>query len=162
MYGYDHPGDPIGPEPSQQAPDQRAAWHQAFLALGPAAGHDIRAMPDGRLWLLRDTYAAQTAWAPRYVGKELRLSRLGAFDAALGAVRADAEADDACKTGDHGRAVRHEHLAASYRAMRDHYRQQAQALALTMADRQEWEQATAGSRRLAIAADAELRRRHPH
>jgi hypothetical protein len=31
-----------------------------------------------------------------------------------------------------------------------------------MAGRQEWEQATAGSRRLAIAGDAELRRRHPH
>ena len=31
-----------------------------------------------------------------------------------------------------------------------------------MAGRQEWEQATAGSRRLAIAADTELRRRHPH
>jgi hypothetical protein len=31
-----------------------------------------------------------------------------------------------------------------------------------MADRREWEQATARSRRLAIAADAELRRRHPH
>ena len=30
-----------------------------------------------------------------------------------------------------------------------------------MADRQQWEHATAGSRRLAIAADAELRRRHP-
>jgi len=30
-----------------------------------------------------------------------------------------------------------------------------------MADRQEWEQATAGARRLAIAADTELRRRHP-
>ena len=30
-----------------------------------------------------------------------------------------------------------------------------------MADRQEWEQATARSRHLAIAADAELRRRHP-
>ncbi|HEX2744717.1 MAG TPA: hypothetical protein VHN16_09990 [Streptosporangiaceae bacterium] len=30
-----------------------------------------------------------------------------------------------------------------------------------MADRQEWEHATADSRRLAIAADAELRRRHP-
>ena len=46
MYGYGHPGDPIGPEPSQQAPDQRAAWYQAFLALGPAAGPDVRAMPD--------------------------------------------------------------------------------------------------------------------
>lgn len=30
-----------------------------------------------------------------------------------------------------------------------------------MADRQEWEQATTASRHLAIAADAELRRRHP-
>ena len=161
MYGYDHPGDPIGPEPSHQAPDQRAAWHQALLALGPAAGTDVRAMPDGRLWLLRDSYAAQTAWAPRHVGKQLRLSRLGAFDAALGAIRADAEAGAAGKTGDHDRAARHEHLAASYRAMRDHYYQQQQAFAQAMADRQEWDQATAGPRRLAIAADAELRRRHP-
>jgi TrwC relaxase/AAA domain len=162
MYGYHHPGDPIGPEPSHHAPDQRAAWHQAYIALGPAAGPDVRAMPDGRLWLLRDTYATQTAWAPHHVGKELRLSRLGAFDAALGAIRGDAEAQAARKAGDHDRAARHEHLAASYRAMRDHYQQQEQAHAETMADRQEWEQATAGSRRLTIAADAELRRRRPH
>ena len=162
MYGYDHPGDPIGPEPSHQTPDQRAAWHQAFAALSPTSQPDVRAMPDGRLWLLRDSYAAQTNWAPRHVGKELRLSRLGAFDAALGVIRADAEADTARKTGDHDRAVRHEHLAASYRAMRDHYQQQEQALARAMTDRQEWEQATARSRRLAIAADTELRRRHPY
>jgi len=162
MYGYDHPGDPIGPEPSHQAPDQRAAWHQAYVALGPASQPDIRAMPDGRLWLVRDSYAAQTAWAPRHVGKELRLSRLGAFDAALGAIRADAEADAARKTGDHDRAARHEHLAASYRALRYHYQQHEQALAQAMTDRQAWEHATAGSRQLAIAADAELRRRHPN
>ena len=118
-------------------------------------------MPDGRLWLLRDSYAAETAWAPRHVGKELRLARLGAFDATLGAMRADAEAKAARKTGDHDRAARHEHLAASYRAMRDHYQQQGQALAQAMADRREWEQATAHSRRLAIDADAELRRRYP-
>ena len=162
MYGYDHPDDPIGPEPSHQAPDQRAAWHQAFAALSPAGQPDVRAMPDGQLWLARDTYAAQTAWAPRHVGKELRLSRLGAFDAALAAIRADAETAAARKAGDHDRAARHEHLAASYRALRDHYQQQEQALAQAMAARQEWEHATAGSRRLAIAADAELRRRHPH
>jgi hypothetical protein len=118
-------------------------------------------MPDGRLWLARDSYAAQTAWSPRHVGKELRLSRLGAFDAALGVIRADAEADAARKTGDHDRAARHEQLAASYRLLRDHYQQQEQGFAQTMTDRQEWEQATAGSRRLAIAADTELRRRHP-
>ncbi len=91
MYGYDHPDDPIGPEPAREAPDQRAGWHQAFAALGPAGRPDIRAMPNGQLWLARDTYAAETAWAPRHVGKELRLSRLGAFDAALAAIRADAE-----------------------------------------------------------------------
>ena len=52
-------------------------------------------------------------------------------------------------------------MAASYRALRDHYQQREQALDHTMAGRQEWEQATAGSRLLAIAADAELRRRYP-
>jgi hypothetical protein len=162
MYGYNHPGDPIGPEPSHQAPDQRAAWHQAFAALSPASQPDVRAMSDGRLWLLRDSYAAQTAWAPRHVGKELRLARLGAFDAALGVIRADAEAEAARKTGDHGRAARHECLAASYRAMRDHYQQQEQGFAQAMIDRQEWDHATAGSRHLAIAADTELHRRHPY
>ena len=59
------------------------------------------------------------------------------------------------------RAERHEELAASYRAMADCYRQQETIFAQTMADRLEWEHATAHSRRLAIAADAELRRRHP-
>jgi hypothetical protein len=97
-----------------------------------------------------------------YTEAVLRLARLGAFDATLGVIRAEAEADAARKTGDHDRAARHEHLAASYWALRDHYQQQEQGLARAMTDRQEWEQATAGSRRLAIAADTELRRRHPH
>ena len=106
-------------------------------------------MPDGRLWLIRDSYAAETAWAPRHVGKELRLSRLGAFDAGLGAIRADAEAEAARKAGDHARARRHETLAASYRALRDHYQQREHTLAQAAADRQEWEHATARTRHLA-------------
>jgi len=81
MYSYGHPRDPIGPEPSRETPDRRAAWHEAFLALGPVDQPDVRAMPDGRLWLLRDAYTAETAWAPPYAGKELRLSRIGAADA---------------------------------------------------------------------------------
>jgi hypothetical protein len=161
IYGYDHPDDPIGPEPARQTPDQRAAWHQAFAALGPTGQPDFRALPDGQLWLARDTYAAETAWAPRHTGKELRLSRLGAFDAALAAIRADAETAAARKAGDHDRAGRHETLAASYRALRDHYREREQDLTQDIAARQEWEHATERSRRLAMAADAELRRRHP-
>ncbi len=45
--------------------------------------------------------------------------------------------------------------------MADCYRQQETIFAQTMTDRREWEHATAHSLRLAIAADAELRRRHP-
>ena len=161
MYGHEHPDDPIGPEPVWEAPDQRAAWHEALAVLSPAGQPAVRSMPDGRLWLLRDAYAAETAWAPHHVGKELRLARLGAFDAGLGAIRADAEAETARKVGDQDRAGRHETLAASYRTLRDLYQQREHTLAQTMAGREEWEHATARSRHLAIAADAELRRRHP-
>jgi hypothetical protein len=45
--------------------------------------------------------------------------------------------------------------------MRDRYRELEDSFAKTMDDRREWEQATQHSRRLAIVADAELRRRHP-
>jgi hypothetical protein len=137
MYGYQHPADPIGPEPSHDSPDQRAAWHEAFLALGPANGPDVRAMPDGRLWLIRDTYAAETAWAPQHAGKELCLVRLGAANAELDATRAGAEAGAARNQGDHDRAGRHEFWAASYQAMRDRYRAQEQIFAQTMNDRHE-------------------------
>ena len=160
-YGYTHPGDPIGPEPSHQTPGQRAAWHQAFAALAPVAGPDVRSMPDGRLWMLRDAHTTETSWAPRHVGKDLRLARLAAFDAALGAIRAGAEAEAAGKDGDQARAERHAELAASYQALRDHYQQREQVLSQAMADRNEWERVTARTRHLAIAADAELRRRHP-
>jgi TrwC relaxase/AAA domain len=161
MYGYEHPDDPIGPEPGHHVPEQRAAWYEAFLAIGPVDGPDVRAMADGRLWLIRDTYAAETAWAPRHVGRELRLVRLGAANADQGAIRAAAEADACRKADDHDRARRHESLAVSYRAMRDRYRQQEMIFAQTMTDRLQWEHAAAPTRHMAIAADAELRRRHP-
>ena len=161
MYGYDHPDDPIGPEPTRDTPDQRAVWHEAFLALGPTGQPDVRAMWDGRLWLIRDTYAAETAWAPRHVGRELRMARLGAINANQSVIRATAEADAARKATYHAGAERHEELAASYRAMADCYQWQETIFAQTMADRLEWEHATSYSRRLAIAADAEVRRRHP-
>ena len=151
MYGYQHPSDPIGPEPSYNSPDQRAAWHEAFLALGPADGPDVHTMPDGRLWLVRDTYTAETCWAPQHVGKELRLVRLGAANAELDAIRAGAEADAARKAGDDERAGRHEFWAASYRAMRDRYQAQEQIFATTMAERAEWEHTTEHSRHLPVA-----------
>jgi hypothetical protein len=161
MYGHPHPTDPIGPEPAHDSPDQRAAWHEAFQALGPADGPDVRGMPDGRLWLIRDTYAAETYWAPRHMGKELRLVRMGARNADLGAIRENAEAQAARKAGEVEHAARHDGWAASYRAMGDRYQAQEEIFAKNMADRAEWEKATEQTRHLAVAADAELRRRHP-
>ena len=61
LSGYDHPADPIGPEPVAAAPDIRAAWHEALAALGPVDGPDVRGMPDGTLLHLRDTYPIETA-----------------------------------------------------------------------------------------------------
>ena len=57
---------------------------------------------------------------------------------------------------------RQQALAASYQAMHDAYRQRETALAVAMDDRADWERATRHQRQLAVAADAELRRRHPN
>ncbi len=162
MYGYDHPDDPIGPEPASDSPDMRTAWHEAFRALEPADGPDVRGMPDGRLWLIRDAYTAETQWAPRHVGKELRLLRLGAQNAEQEQIRAEVEAEAARKQYDHQRAAGHDFRAASYQAMANLYRQQEETFVQAMHDRREWEQATAASRHVAIAADTELRRRRPN
>jgi hypothetical protein len=45
--------------------------------------------------------------------------------------------------------------------MHDAYRQRETALAVAMDDRTSWEHTTRHQRQLAVAADAELRRRHP-
>jgi hypothetical protein len=161
LSGYSDPADPIGPEPVAAAPDARAAWHEALAALGPANGPDVRGMPDGRLLHLRDTYPVETAWAPQYVGDELRQVRAAAWDARLADLRATAEARAADEHGDRDHAMKKHELAASYRALEDAYRQREAVFAQTMADRADWDAATRAQRHLSVAADAELRRRHP-
>ena len=161
LSGYDDPADPVGPEPAANNPDLRAAWHEALAALGPADGPDVRGMTDGLLLRLRDTYPAETAWAPPWVGDELRQARAAIRDARLAALRATAEASAAQRRGERREARRQQSLAASYQAMHDAYRQRETALATAMDDRIDWERATRQQRQLAVAADAELRRRHP-
>ena len=118
-------------------------------------------MPDGRLLHLRDTYPVETAWAPQYVGDELRQVRAAAWDARLAGLRAAADARAAAQRGDHGHAAAQHKLAASYQALERTYREREAVFAQTMADRADWETATRAQRQLAVAADAELRRRHP-
>ena len=161
LSGYAHPTEAIGPEPATAAPDVRAAWYEALAALDPADGPDVRGMPDGRLLHLRDTYPIETAWAPRYVGDELRQVRAAAWDARLSGLRAAAEARTAEHRGDHDHAAARRKLAAGYQALEQAYRQRETVFAQTMADRADWDTATRAQRQLAVAADAELRRRHP-
>jgi AAA domain len=161
LYGYDHPADPIGPEPAAAAPDKRAAWLEALTALGPSGDRDVRGTPDGRLLHLRDTYPIETAWAPPWVGDELRQVRTAAWEAGLAGIRAGAEAAAAGRRAQHEEAARHKALAASYQALQDAYRDRENVFAAVMADRTDWEAATRARRHLAVAADAEIRRRYP-
>ena len=161
LSGYDHPTDPVGPEPATGNPDLRAAWHEALAAQTPTDGPDLRAAAEGRLLHLRDTYPLETAWAPQWTGDELRQAGTAARDAHLAALKAAAEAVAFTRQGDADRAIRRQELAAGYRALHDAYRSRESVLAANMADRADWEKATRYQRQLAVAADAELRRRHP-
>ncbi|HEY7279725.1 MAG TPA: hypothetical protein VH594_27415, partial [Trebonia sp.] len=57
--------------------------------------------------------------------------------------------------------MRRQTLAASYQALHDAYQECETAFATALEDRADWERATRDQRQLAVAADAEPRRRHP-
>ena len=136
-------------------------WHEAWRALGPADGTDLQDRADGSLWLIRDQYQAETAWAPKHVARELGSVRASAEDARLRVIRSQAEAEIARKAGDTDLAARHEQQAECSRLQESAYRTQENILAGMMDDRRAWEAATEPQRRLAVAADTELRRRNP-
>jgi hypothetical protein len=161
VFSYDDDRQPIGPEPVADHPDKRALWHEAWRALGPIDGTGLRDRADGSLWLIRDQYQAETAWAPKHVARELGYVRASAEDAWLRVIRSQAEAEAARKAGDTELAARHEQQAERSRLQESAYRMQETILAGLMDDRRAWEAATEPQRRLAVAADTELRRRNP-
>ena len=161
LYSYDHPTEPIGPEPAGDSPEKRAAWHGAFASMRPAGGLDFRSLPDGSLLHMRGTYETETAWAPRHVGRQLQQVRAGAEMASLEAVRAQAEERVARERGEENRAARHGLLSRSYTAMSAFYQDKQAELEDTMQARREWEKNTESTRRHALATDSEYRRRHP-
>jgi conjugative relaxase-like TrwC/TraI family protein len=161
LYGAGSQDDPLGPEPPATSPEQRAAWYAGFAAMTRTDAVDVQSLPDRSLRHMRESYTSETGWAPPHVGRLLRGVRLGAEDARLQAIRAAAEAKVARGSGDHEAAARHEQLAGSAGALEGLYRTQEEGLAKTQEDRDLWDKLTRGSRYLAVAADSELRRRHP-
>jgi hypothetical protein len=157
-YGYADLADPIGPAPAKTSPEARAAWHAALSALGRVDGIDLRACTDSELWLRRSTYERETAWAPPYVAEELRLARVAERDAQVNAIRAEHELRAA---NDDQTIGRHQQLARIWRALQAKAAAEVSIFAAAQETRRQWETVTEPTRRIAIAADLELRRRHP-
>ena len=161
LYGWDHNTDPVGPEPSGDSPEKRTAWHAAYRAMTRTDQPDMSECIDATLHRIRGTYTPETAWAPPHAAAELRQIRAAQLDMQTAITRARAEAATARNDGDHARAARHDALARSAKAAAAFYSQREQLDQDLVTDRTEWENMTAGSRHLAVLADAELRRRHP-
>ena len=135
-----------------------AQGHAAFAALGRVEGIDLRGLADDQLYLRRGMYERETSWAPPHVSEELRLARLQACTAWENTIRARHEAG-AAETA--AAAERHGSLAAIWQAMENKASQVAEHLAAVQETRQQWAALTEPTRRMAVAADLELRRRHP-
>ena len=157
-YGYAHPADPIGPVPAKTSPEARAAWHAAMNALGSVDGIELRGCTDGELWLRRGTYERETAWAPPHVAEELRLMRIAERDAHVNAIRAEHELRAA---HDERTAGRHRQFARIWHALEAKAAAEASMFTAAQETRRQWEIVTEPTRRIALAADLELRRRHP-
>jgi conjugative relaxase-like TrwC/TraI family protein len=157
-YGYSHAGDAIGPAPGKTSPEARAAWQAAMAAISQVDGIDLRECTDGDLWLRRGTYERETAWAPPHVAEELRLMRKAERDAHVNAVRAE---HDSRAAKDEQAAARHQQLTGIWQALEAKAAKEAAIFTAVQDTRHQWEAVTETTRRIAIAADIELRRRHP-
>jgi hypothetical protein len=158
MYGYDSLADAIGPGPGRASPEARADWHTAFAALGRVDGIDLRGCSDGQLYLRRATYEQETSWAPPYVAEDLRLARLQVRTAYENIVREEQESRAAT---DPETAGRHDQLAIAWRDMHATATRVVGVLARAQETRRQWKALTEPTRQTALAADQELRRRHP-
>ncbi|MGH3979873.1 MAG: MobF family relaxase, partial [Pseudonocardiaceae bacterium] len=62
----------LGAAPSREMPDQRAAWHAAYTALGAdEAGRDYAAASDDELAAMVARHDRERDWAPAYVADQL-------------------------------------------------------------------------------------------
>ena len=162
LSGYHHPTEPIGPEPAAAAPDLRAAWHEAFAALGPADGPDVRGMPDGHAAAPARHLPHRNRLGPAIrrrrapPGPRRRLARPPGRPSAPAPKPRRRPPRPARPRRPAARSS-----ADSYQALHEAYRQRETIFAAIMADRADWDTATRAQRHLAVAADAELRRRHP-
>ena len=127
----------------------------------PPTDQTSAACPTGRCCTCATPTPPKRPGHPGTSATSSRQVRAAAWNARLAALRATAEAKAASGHGQHDTAAQQQELAGSYHALHDAYRQRESVFATVMADRSDWDAATRIQRHLAVAADAELRRRHP-
>ena len=162
LSGYDDPADPIGPEPAAAAPDVRAAWHQALAALGPRrrpgrARHARRQAAAPARHLPQSRPPGPPSTSGTSCARSAPPPGTPAWPACAPPPR-PAPPDTAATTATPRPGTS---WPPAYQALERAYRQRETVFAQTMADRADWDTATRAQRQLAVAADAELRRRHP-
>jgi hypothetical protein len=159
MFSWDHPGEAIGPEPSATFPEARAEWHAAFDVLARVEGVDVRGLSDGQLLARRRAYEAETSWAPKHVAEELRAARKQEQFSKVEATRHTYQAAAEARRGDAELAALHEKASESWGALGQRATLVRNTLAEAHDTRRQWEAMTEPTRRLARAADIELKRR---
>jgi hypothetical protein len=159
IFGWDHPGEPIGPEPAPTFPEAHAEWHSAFTAMARVEGIDVRNLTDGQLLARRHAYETETSWAPKHVAEELRAARRQEHFSHVEAARHAYETDAAARRDEHEQAKLHEQAASSWTVLGKRATLVREMLAEAHDTRSQWEVMTEPTRRMARAADAELKRR---
>jgi conjugative relaxase-like TrwC/TraI family protein len=159
MTGWDHPGEAIGPEPATTSPEARAEWHTAFAVMARVEGIDVRGLTDGQLLARRRAYEAETSWAPKHVAEELRAARRQEQFSKIETTRHAYEAAAAARRGEYDQSKLHEGATRSWAALGQRAALVRDMLAEAHDTRCQWEVMTEPTRRMARAADIELKRR---
>ena len=147
------------PSPPRTFPEARAEWHAAFAVMARVEGIDVRHLTDGQLLARRRAYEAETSWAPKHVAEELRAARKQEQFSKVEATRHAYEAAAAARHGKPELAALHEKAAGSWTALGQRATLVRDTLAEAHDTRCQWEAMTEPTRRLARAADIELKRR---
>jgi len=122
-------------------------------------GIDVRHLSEGQLFARRRAYEAETSWAPKHVAEELRAARKQEQFSKVEATRHTYEAASAARQNSHEQALLHEDAARSWTALGQRAALVREELAEAHDTRCQWEAMTEPTRRLARAADVELKRR---
>lgn len=157
-YGVqDTSGTVIGPAPERGAVEQRAAWRDAYAALGQDESQRyLVEADDATLRRYVAEYEREQQWAPAYVADELRDSSLARDRYAAGATVAGAEASRAMDPAERDRlSVKGE----AYGELADALGERASAYTEIYEARQAWYGETQETRERAEAARMELQRR---